>query len=611
MKSLRQMIQFVKPYKTQAILALVLLLGMVAADLLIPRLTQQVIDEGIAKQDLGMILATSLLMLGAAVLSASFAVGNTLLSVRVGMGVSTDLRSALVRKVQTFSFGNLDRIQTGQLLVRATSDVNQVTTIVQMSLRILTRAPLWMMGSVVMLITTSTQLALLMLVLLPVIGVIIGFFLSKARSLFLSVQRKLDTLNQVMQENLAGVRVVKAFVRDQHENARFDQTNRDLMAENIRVMQLAATLMPTMLFFVNLGVVAVVWLGGQLAIKGGFTVGEIVASINYMSYSLFPMMMLGGMMGPLSAADASAGRIWEVLDSMAEVQNRPHAQPLPNVTGRVAFENVTFSYNSSPLRRLQTDLKTGQFSENKDSPGLKSTHQPSQGFPPVLQDVNLVAEPGQTVAILGATGSGKSSLIHLIPRFYDVERGRVTLDGVDVRDIPLDALRAQMGIALQETVLFSGTVRDNIRYGRPDATEEEVIAAAQAAQAHDFITTFPDGYDTLVGQRGVNLSGGQKQRIAIARALLVQPKVLILDDSTSAVDVETEAQIEVALAQLMADSTTFVIAQRISTVLNADKIVVLDRGQVAAEGTHAELMASSPIYREIYESQLGDNTRET
>jgi len=622
MKSLRRMIHFVKPYQRQAILALALLLGMVAADLLIPRLTQRVIDEGVAKQDLGMILTTSLLMLGAAVLSASFAVGNTVLSVRVGMGVSTDLRSALVRKVQTFSFGNLDRIQTSQLLVRATSDVNQVTTIVQMSLRILTRAPLWMMGSVVMLITTSTQLALLMLVLMPVIGIIIGFFLTRARSLFLSVQRKLDTLNQVMQENLAGVRVVKAFVRDEHENARFDQANRDLTNENIKVMQLAATLMPTMLFLVNLGVVGVVWLGGQLAINGNFTVGEIVASINYMSYSLFPMMMLGGMMGPLSAADASAGRIWEVLDSMAEVQSRPDAQPLRNVTGRVAFENVTFSYNSAPLRRLQTDVTTQAViaSEAKQSPCRKEEIASSQktllamtrakqlppGFPPVLKGVNLVAEPGQTVAILGATGSGKSSLIHLIPRFYDVERGRVTLDGVDVRDIPLDALRAQMGIALQETVLFSGTVRDNIRYGRPDATEEEVIAAAKAAQSHDFITAFPDGYDTPVGQRGVNLSGGQRQRIAIARALLVQPKVLILDDSTSAVDVETETRIQAALEELMAGRTSFVIAQRISTVLNADKIVVLDRGQIAAEGTHAELMASSPIYREIYESQLGN-----
>ena len=554
---------------------MLLLMGVVVADLLIPRLTQRVIDQGIARQDVGMILTTSLLMLGAAALSALFAIGNTLLSVRVAQSASADLRSAIVRKVQTFSFGNLNRIQTGQLLVRATSDVNAVQLIVQMSLRMFTRAPLWMLGSVFMLITTSARLALLMLALIPVILGIIWFFLTTARPLFLSLQEKLDRLNQVLQENLAGVRVVKAFVRVEHENARFDQANIGLTDENVKVMQLIAVLIPTMLVLVNLGIVGVVWFGGNLAIAGDFTVGEIVASINYMGYSLFPMMMLGGMIGPLSAADASAARIWEVLDSTPDVQNRPQAQALPDVTGRVAFENVTFSYNA-------------------------------HDHEPVLKDVNLVAEPGQTVAILGATGSGKSSLVHLIPRLYDVEQGRVTLDGVDMRDIPLDALRAQIGVALQETVLFSGTVRDNIRYGRPDATEEEVIAAAKAAQAHDFITAFPDGYDSFVGQRGVNLSGGQKQRIAIARALLVQPKVLILDDSTSAVDVETEARIQAALEDLMVERTTFVIAQRISTVLNADKIVVLDQGQVAAEGTHAELMASSPIYREIYESQLGD-----
>jgi len=575
MSNLRRLLKFVGPYKRRAILSMALLLGVVVADLLIPRLTQQAIDEGVAKQDMGMILTTSLLMLGAAVLSALFSVGNTVLSVRVAMGVSADLRSALVRKIQTFSFGNLDHIQTGQLLVRTTSDVNQVQLIVQMSLRLLTRAPLWMIGSVVMLTATSRQLALLMLALLPLVGGIIWFFLTKGRPLFLSVQKKLDTLNQVLQENLAGVRVVKAFVRDEHENARFHRANRDLTAENVKVMQLIATLIPTMLFLVNLGVVGVVWFGGKSAILGDFTVGQIMASINYMAFSLFPLMMLAGMIGPISAADASAERICEVLDSTAEVQNRPEAQSLPHVTGRVAFEEVCLSYN-------------------------QGCHEP------VLKDVNLVAEPGQTVAILGATGSGKTSLIHLIPRFYDVDRGRVTLDGVDVRDIPLDELRAQVGIALQEAVLFSGTVRTNISYGRPDATEEEVIAAAKAAQAHDFITAFPDGYDTAVGQRGVNLSGGQKQRIAIARALLVQPKVLILDDSTSSVDVETEAEIQAALEKLMAERTSFVIAQRISTVLGADKIVVLDQGQIAAEGTHAELMASSPIYREIYESQLGD-----
>jgi len=579
MKSLRRMIHFVKPYARNSILSMLLLLGVVIADLLIPRLTQQVINQGILKQDIRAILTIALLMLGAAVLSALFSIGNTLLSVRVAQGVGADLRSAIVHKVQTFSFGNLDRIQTGQLLVRATSDVNMVQTIVQMSLRILTRAPLWMIGSVIMLILTSVRLALLMLVLVPLIWCLIWVVAAKARPLFLTVQKKLDRLNQVLQENLAGVRVVKAFVRVKHENTRFDRANTDLVAENIRVMQLLAALIPTMLLLVNLGIVGVVWFGGSLAINGDFTVGEIVASINYMSYSLFPMMMLGGMIGPLSAADASARRIWEVLNSTAEVQNRPPGSGRDlhptDIRGRVAFEDVYFSYDHD-------------------------CHEP------VLESINLVAEPGQRVAILGATGSGKSSLIHLIPRFYDVERGCVTLDGVDVRDLPLDALRAQVSIALQEAVLFRGTVRDNIRYGRPDATEEEVIAAAKAAQAHDFIAAFPDGYNTLVGQRGVNLSGGQKQRMAIARALLVRPKVLILDDSTSVVDVETEAKIEAALERLTNNCTTFVIAQRISTVLNADKIVVLDRGQIAAEGTHAELMASSPIYQEIYESQLGN-----
>jgi ATP-binding cassette subfamily B protein len=301
----------------------------------------------------------------------------------------------------------------------------------------------------------------------------------------------------------------------------------------------------------------------------------MAASINYMGRSLFPLLMLGAMIGPIAAADASAGRVLEVLDGEPEVANRTQAERLPQVQGRVTFEKVRFRYNG-------------------------------QEQAPVLRDVDLVAEPGETVAILGATGSGKSTLVNLIPRFYDVSEGRVTLDGVDVRDIPLEQLRAQMGVALQEAVLFTGTIRDNIRYGRSEASEEQMMAAARAAQAHDFITALPQGYDTVVGQRGVNLSGGQKQRISIARALLVQPKVLILDDSTSAVDVETEARIQAELETLMAQRTSFVIAQRISTVLNADKIVVLDRGRMSAVGTHEELLADSSIYREIYESQLGN-----
>ncbi|MBC7093717.1 ABC transporter ATP-binding protein [Candidatus Bipolaricaulota bacterium] len=584
MRSLRRILRFVKPYTWPSIAALALLLAMVGADLLIPRLTQRIIDQGIAAGNMRVIATTALAMIGAAVVSTLFAIANTVLAVRVGQGFAADVRRALVRKVQTFSFGNLDRIQTGQLLVRTTSDVNMVETIVFMALRILTRAPVWAVGSIVMLVLTNRGLAAILAAFIPVIVFLVWLFLSRARPMFLAVQRQLDRLNAVLQENLSGVRLVKAFVRERHEAGRFDQANEALMMKNIQVMTFLAVLAPSMTLVVNLGVVGVVWFGGRTAIAGAITVGQVVASINYLTYALFPMLLLAGMMGPLSAADASASRILEVLDSVPDVQERPGAKARDPSGGappgaRVAFEGVWFSYHGDP----------GE---------------------PVLQDINLVAEPGETVAILGATGSGKSTLIHLIPRFYDVTRGRVTLDGVDVRDLPLHALRSQIGIALQETVLFSGTIRDNIRYGRPDATEEEVIAAAQAAQAHEFITQLPDGYDTQVGQRGVNLSGGQKQRIAIARALLVRPRVLILDDSTSAVDVETEVRLQDALDRLMAETassaTRFVVAQRISTVLLADKIVVLDQGRIAAVGTHQKLMNTSPIYRDIYASQLGN-----
>jgi ATP-binding cassette subfamily B multidrug efflux pump len=575
MKSLLRMYVFVRPYRRQAIIALVLLAGQVAFDLLIPRLTQRVIDQGVLKQDMPIILHTALLMLAAAATSALFAVANTFLSVRVSQNTTADLRSAFVRRVQTLSFGNLDRIQTGQLLVRATSDITQVQTIVQMSLRILTRAPLWILGSIVMLTLTSTELAGVMSILAMIILGLIWVITIKAPPLFTLVQQKLDRLNQVLEENLAGVRVVKAFVRGEHENARFGRVNKELTTETVRVMQLVALLTPTMQLVVNMGVVAVVWFGGNMVIRGSSDLGRLLASANYMLSSLFPLLMLGGMIGPLSAADASARRILEVLDGEPDVKEDAQAAPLPVVKGRVAFENVSFAYNGH------------------DGTG-------------VLRDINLTAEPGETVAVLGATGAGKSSLVHLIPRFYDVCGGRVTLDGTDVRDLPLGQLRARIGVALQEAVLFGGTIRDNIRYGRPDASDEEVVAAARVAQAHDFVMSFPDGYDTLVGQRGATLSGGQKQRISIARALLIEPRVLILDDSTSAVDVETESQIQDELAKEKQERTNLIIAQRISTVLNADKIVVLDQGTVSAIGTHDELMLSSPIYQEIYQSQLGD-----
>jgi ATP-binding cassette subfamily B multidrug efflux pump len=522
------------------------------------------------------VLNTTLIMLGLTVLSALFAIGNNILSVRVGEGFGRDVREALFQKIQSFSFGNLDRQQTGQLMVRLTSDIMMLERIIRVAIRIGTRAPLLMIGSIILMVSTSPRLALSILPLLFITTAIIAWFISKTQPLYLVVQRKLDALNNVLQENIAGVRLVKAFTRGEYETDRFAGTNQDFTERSIRVMQVMAFLMPSLTFMINLGIILVIWIGGLQSINGGLSLGEIVAFTNYLSTTMTPLVIMSNLAQVLAAANASAERINEVMDSQPEVQDLPEARPLPEtISGRVAFEHVYFKYN-------------GDRSE------------------PILEDINLVAEPGETIAILGATGSGKTSLINLIPRFYDVTSGCVTVDGFDVRGIKQDSLLAHIGVALQETVLFSGTVSDNIRYGNPQASDEAVQAAARAAQAHDFIGELPEGYDTHVEQRGVNLSGGQKQRIAIARALLLQPRILILDDSTSSVDVETEALIQDALEGLMRGRTSFIVAQRISTVLNADKIVVLERGRIAALGTHAELMQTSPIYQEIYESQLGD-----
>jgi ATP-binding cassette subfamily B multidrug efflux pump len=575
MKSSLKLAGFLKPYRKWAILAPLLMILEVAMDLMQPRLIQRIVDEGIAQLDMSVVTNTGLLMLGLALVGAVGGLGCTVFATMAAQGFGADLRHTLFRQVQSFSFGNLDDLETGQLVTRLTNDVTQVQQVVAMLLRIMVRAPFMLLGSLLMAILTSPRLALLLLVLTPLVLVALIWVISRAAPMFSLVQAKLDDLNTVMQENLAGVRVVKAFVRAQHEIQRFRITNDGLMEQTIRAARIVVVVMPFMMLAVNLGIVGAIWFGGLQVTYGTMQMGQIIAFVNYLMRTLMSLMMVSMLVMMTARAQASAERIQEVLDSVPRIEGKPDAVTVFAPRGRVAFEGVTFSYDG----------------DDHD---------------PVLKGIHFVAEPGQTVAILGATGSGKSSLIHLIPRFYDVTGGRVTMDGVDVRDIEKEVLRRNVGIALQESVLFSGTIRDNIRYGHPDATDEQVIAAAKAAQAHEFISEFPDGYDTVLGQRGVNLSGGQKQRVAIARALLIQPAVLILDDSTSSVDVETETRIQDALEDVMKGRTSFVIAQRISTVLNADKILVLDDGQIAAEGTHRELLASSPIYREIYESQLGN-----
>jgi ATP-binding cassette, subfamily B, multidrug efflux pump len=582
MQFVLKLLRFVRPYRRLAYLALILLTAQVFMDLSIPRLIQRIIDQGIMRHDQTLVIHTALLMLGISVVQTLVAVGNNNLSIQVGEGAARDLREGLFLKIQTYSYGNLDRQNTGRLLVRLTSDVAALKSLTQTTLRIGTRAPFLMIGSLILMIYTDSRLALTLLPLLLITSAIIVFFITRMEPLFRSVQQKLDRLNTVLQENIAGARLVKAFVRADFEGQRFEGANEEVTQRSVQVMRFMASMSPGLTMCVNIGVVVVIWAGGLQAIRGGLTLGQIVAFTNYLMTTMQPLIMMTMLSNTWASGIASARRVDEILSTVPEVQDAPDARSLPaEAQPRIEFRDVTFRYDT-------------------DSPEA------------VLDGINLVAEPGQTVAFLGATGSGKSTLVDLVPRFYDAAAGIVLVDGCDIRGLTQDSLLAQVGIVPQETVLFSGTLRENIRYGRPDAGDDEVIAAARAAQAHDFIMELTQGYDTHVEERGANFSGGQRQRIAIARALLVRPRILILDDSTSSVDVETETRIQDALAERARSGeicTSLVVAQRISTVLRADKIVVLDQGRIAAQGTHQELMASSPIYREIYESQLGSGVR--
>lgn len=502
-------------------------------------------------------------------------IGNGVFTSKVAQGFGADLRDALFAKVESLSFANLDRLQTGQLVTRLTNDVTQVQEAVYTLLRIMVRAPLLLIGSLVMAVATAPQLAFLPLGLMPLTLVPVIWVVARATPMFTIVQQKLDALNEIMQENLAGIRVVKAFARSEHEQRRFGLGNRELADRTLEAVRTVIVVMPVMMFTINLGVVGVLWFGGVRVVNGSMQVGQLMAYVNYLSQILMSILMVSMLVTQLARATASAERIAEILDAEPTIRDKPDAVCQPPHDATIVFENVTFDYDGD-------------------------------GAEPALQGISFTARPGQTLALLGQTGSGKSTLVHLIPRYYDVTSGRITIGGVDVRDLDSAILRRMVGVVLQETVLFSGTIRDNIRYGRPDASDAEVERAAKMAQAHDFIMSFPDGYDTILGQRGVNLSGGQKQRIAIARALLIEPPILVLDDSTSSVDVETENEIQKALQAYGRDRTCIMVAQRVSSVLGADQILVLDDGRIVAAGTHDELMETSAVYREIYDSQLGN-----
>ena len=579
MNEFKKLLRFARPYRKIALFSFVMLIIMVTCDLAVPRLVGHIIDQGIRQKDLNTVLSTSAIMLGISVMSALAAVLNSVYSIRVGEGIARDLRESIFIKIQNFSYGNVDQFSTAKLMVRLTSDTAAVQRLFQMSLRLGSRAPLSMIGSIALMFVTSKTLALTMMPIFIVGAVVIFFFSAKMEPFFRTVQQRLDRLNTVLQENIAGARLIKAFVRGEYETERFEIANDNLARENVRVMKIMASMSPILTMLINIGIILVVWLGGLQSIQGDLTLGQIVAFTNYLMATLHPLISMTQLSNNWANGLASSKRINEVLDAEPEVAELPNASSLPQtIRGEVEFDHVYFHYNGD------TAIK-------------------------VLEDVCTRAEAGKVTAILGATGSGKSSLVNLIPRFYDARSGKVNIDSMDVRLLKISSILEHIAIVPQETVLFSGTVRDNIRYGRPDATDEDVIAAAVAAQAHDFIMNMPEHYETHIEERGANLSGGQKQRIAIARALVTKPSILILDDATSAIDVETETRIHADIARAAKGITLIMVAQRISTVLNADKIIVLDEGKVVAEGTHRELLRKSPIYKEIYDSQLGTGVR--
>jgi ABC-type multidrug transport system fused ATPase/permease subunit len=563
--------RYLRPYWLPTLGGYLLLVAITGLSLLIPQLIRTIVDRGIDGGDTSLLTWAVMALLGVTLLKGVLSYLQGRWIEVSSQGVAYDLRNAIHNKLSALSFSYHDRAQTGQLLSRAIQDVERIRFLTGRATLRLVEAGALLVGTFVALMQINVQLALLALATMPLVAYFAYRFGRRYRPLSLEIQQQLAVLTTRIEQSLRGARVVKAFAQEPAEIERFDRDNTlwfDLSAEAVR---LQSFIVPLIDLTASLGTVFIIWYGGTLVINGGLTLGELVAFTTYLSQLINPVRRLGMIIPALAMAAAAGERIFEILDAVSEVEDAPGARDLSSVRGRVRFENVSFAY----------------FGRHK-----------------VLNDLSFEAEPGQVIALLGATGSGKSTIINLIPRFYDPTGGRITLDGHDLRDLTLNSLRDQIGIVLQETTLFAASIHENIAFGRPDCTEEEVIAAAKAAQAHQFITEMPDGYDTLVGERGATLSGGQKQRVAIARALLKDPRVLILDDATSSVDTETERLIQLALEELMHGRTSFVIAQRLSTVRTADLILVLEKGRIAAWGTHEELLRTSGLYAEIYNRQL-------
>ena len=569
---LKKLWQFTKNYKRFLLVCPLLMIGEVLMETLIPLLMGKIVDVGIAESNLGYVLKTGGLMMLMSLCSLAFGAGAARFSAVGGAGFAKQLRKALFDKVQTFSFYNIDRFSTASLVTRMTTDVNNTQNMVMLCSRMLFRAPFMLVIATILAARINGELVMIFFVAVPVLAVTIGFAMSKAHPRFTAMLKKYDALNASVQENLIAIRVVKAFVRSDYEKEKFDKSVDDVREMQLKAEKLIVVMMPIMQMIVYLCICAVLWFGGNKIVQGTMLTGELISFISYVTQILMSLMMLSMLLLNLVLSRASIGRIVEVLDEVPDIQNGANAlDTIPD--GSIDFDDVYFSYKKG--------------SENY-----------------ILSDVNLHIKPGETIGILGGTGSAKSTLVQLIPRLYDVSRGSVRVGGHDVREYDVEALRDAVAMVLQKNVLFSGTIRDNLRWGDKDATQEEIEAACRAAQAHDFIMSFPNGYDTDLGQGGVNVSGGQKQRLCIARALLKHPKVVILDDSTNAVDTATDASIRRALHEEFSHITTLIIAQRVASVMDADKIIILDEGRIADMGTHDELMARSAIYREIYTSQM-------
>jgi ATP-binding cassette subfamily B protein len=561
-------------YRWLSLGALLSLLLLTVANAVTPQLFRWGIDQGIAKQDLEIVLYSAGAMVIAAIARGLFNFGQSFWAEAASQGVAYDLRNRIFSKIQNLSFSYHDQAQTSQLLTRVTSDIEQIRTFVGTNLIQVISAIVTLISIAIVLLIMNWQLALITLTVIPMNGWLLARFFTQNGELFRRVQEQLGDLNAVLQENLIGIRVVKAFVRESAEARRYTAMNDTLVAANMKTIRAIRSTFPFIFLLSNLVTLAVFGYGGSEVIGNRFSVGELVAFNSYLLLILQPVLLIGFAAPAIAQAAASAERVYEVVDAEIEIRDRPNAIPFQACVGRITFENVSFRY-----------------------PGAKTE---------TISGVSFETKPRELIAVLGMTASGKSSIMNLIPRFYDVTAGAVRIDGQDVRDFTLASLRSRIGIVFQETTLFSGTLRENIAYAKPNATLDQVIEVAKAAQMHDFIIGLPEGYETLVGERGVGLSGGQKQRIAIARTLLTDYSILILDDSTSAVDAQTAVQIQAALDGLMHQKacTTFVVAQRISTVQNADRILLVDKGRLVAQGTHEELMRSSPLYGAILESQV-------